>query len=472
MLRDEELKNGRRMDVFFPSGRKPLAGEIDLDERTFKTRSLEWQTNSASLDSLYLQDRVTAHAAHDDVLLLGCQWEQWTGPGGVWTGPPNRGTNYEYGTYEYAVFGVGAHELGGACIHGLQFKVPGWEGNPIFMDYPNSTPPRPDARLGESEYPRFRLPRYEPDAPTVAVAMAGEYAPPFEIPSLGCEVRLVRGSTVGWDSSIKHQPLVSVEFRSPKRIEDAWSAVRSITHFFTWIIGYAVAPEDVVYFNKPLPDTGTRRAIRGHFHVQGPQDPHAVVVRPPVYRTLNCLLQQGYDDRTTFSSVMRTWLERNTDESRNRANRLFLEIFRVHRYWETAVGILANAFDMLPQEDRRPRQRGGTRKGRQKNERSDVLLDRLEVVVEHAQLSDADAEATRQKLRKAREVRNSYTHGPNNHDKRPVPEPYSKSEVEELTSVMACIYGMSQLYECGLPPQAVGLMGHGLNPLVESHPNV
>lgn len=389
-------------------------------------------------------------------------------------------------SFRYAVFGTEYLRPDEKCIKSIQFVLEGLKTSAFRDDewgrFGYLLDPHPEILDAiERRRPDYLPGDFVKGATVSYFTGKREYAPRFETALGSIHV----GRSTEHDSygrSVTDTPHVAVEFDdAPTTLGHAWEKMRDIRHFFAWLMGYPPRWRDVVVCTS---DSGADHPCM--FDVFAP-DEWSDVSRADA----NTTLIHGSTHPDHLASVMQAWLERNRNAQRRQANFSFFGNLRGKRTIETGIVTAANAFDLMPDEDKPvvpplPAEVSNVLKAAAEHvkglmpsgvQREDVLSAlgrirsnrRLRNIVEH-RASNVVARFGQHRLprlldliRQAIECRNHYTHGG---DRGASTAPFSIESVAFLIDTLTFIYTAAELLDCGWEPGKVEGLDQQLHPLM------
>ncbi len=284
-------------------------------------------------------------------------------------GPPNQIFDFrriQYGDipFRYALFGPRRLAADDASIREIEFTLEGAAGSVFpnnaaghFVRLRNPDQSVLDAiNRTKPEYQKRELTKGQ----AMVAYFTGEwrYLPEFET-VLGTVSIVGSVKSDGISPSNVEEPRISIAFgETPVTIGEAWKKMRRVRHFFAWMMGYAPRWRDVKVFVMSDPEDELQAVCE--LLVFGPNesktgwDPEK-----SGYTRMNAgaIDAARYPDR--FISVMQQWLERDADPARKRANDQFFGCLPgtpSNIALEAEIVTAANAFDLLPEVDKPPRQ--------------------------------------------------------------------------------------------------------------------
>ena len=158
--------------------------------------------------------------------------------------------------------------------------------------------------------------------------------------------------------AVEDVPYITIDFDDhPTTLADAFQKMMIVRQFCAWMIGYTPKWKDVRIFTGELVD-GSYRTREGGYPDNGLEVFAPVGFRGDEPESSNGSWPDALIDASQepdhFMTVMKVWLERNSDPRRMRANnRFFGSISGMpKRTVEDGICAAANTFDLLPSSDK------------------------------------------------------------------------------------------------------------------------
>ena len=383
-------------------------------------------------------------------------------------------------SFRYALFGMRHVAADEKCIRGIEFTLEGVESSVFMQDKFERFGCLHDPDDEILDAIERRRPDYLKGDFVKGKAMVSYFTGDWDyLPRFKTVLGTVRvGRSIQADMlgrTMEDTPRISIDFDDdPTTLEGAWEKMRDARQFFAWMMGYAPAWKDVMVFTSELNEDGFRVDRDGHLEVFGPNEWKEV---PENARRCGTLINASGNPEH-FVEVMGTWLERNDDPKRKRANARFFGCLGgiSGRVMEDGIVSAANTFELLPAEDKPQAKplakdvfdilKDATDKVKDAmtpgDRREDVLNSlgkvrankRLRDIVEHRAavvlnyFGRDKLENLQGMIRLAVQCRNYYTHGGD--ETNAVAVDFGDIDVVYfLTETLEFIYGASELLECG-----------------------
>ena len=362
-------------------------------------------------------------------------------------------------SFRYALFGKRHVAADEKCIWGIEFTLEGVESSVFMQDKFD----RFGLLLDPDDEILDAIERKRPDYLTgdfvKGKAMVSyftgdwDYLPRF-VTVLGT-VHVRRSMHIdNFGRRMEDTPRIAIDFDDdPKTLEGAWEKMREVRQFFAWMMGYAPAWKDVMFFTSKLNEDGFRDHGEGHLDVFGPNEWKEV----PESATRCGTLIDASGNPGHFVEVMTKWLERNDDPRRKKANTRFFGSIQgtSRRVLQDGIVSAANTFDLLPDGDKIEVQIPKAASSKAKGTKAvaarrvalrDIVKCRAAVVLDS--LGRAKLEDLEGVIDLAVQCRNYYTHGGDERNAGAV-DFGDFDVVHFLTQTLEFIYGASELLECG-----------------------
>lgn len=151
--------------------------------------------------------------------------------------------------------------------------------------------------------------------------------------------------------NMKDEPYITIDFdHNPVTLDEAVAKMWAVRQFFAWMIGRAPRWKDIRVFTSKRDDDGyLGRGLEVFAPIERHETDHNRNYTPGWDVLIDASREPDY-----FASVMRRWLERNSNERRKRSNAIFFCSLsgRWRRSFEDDIISAANTFDHIPSSDK------------------------------------------------------------------------------------------------------------------------